>query len=184
MEALADALEVTEVLRARPARLSGGQRQRVALGRVLAAAPRVLLLDEPFVGLDPALVLRVAALVVSEQRAAGVPCLLVTHDLSEAQRWGDQVAVVDGGRCLQVDAPDAVVRRPASRQVAGLVGYRAFVSPSAFGRGAGAPPPAPRPSACTLTPWWWQRRLRARHPMARSWRERPPRCTPRGRAGQ
>lgn len=129
--ALAEALELTPLLGERPARLSGGQRQRVALARALAPAPAALLLDEPYTALDPALRDRVAASVAAAVAAAGVACLLITHDLAEAQRWGDEVAVLADGRCLQQAAADTLVGAPADLQVAGLVGYRAVVGPDA-----------------------------------------------------
>jgi thiamine transport system ATP-binding protein len=133
---LADVVEVADVLGARPARMSGGQRQRVALARVLAADPRALLLDEPFSALERELRDRIARWVVDEVRRRQVPCLLVTHDVAEAQRCGRRIAVLDGGRCLQVAAPGTLVRAPASRRVAELVGYQAFV-PVDFGRPTG-----------------------------------------------
>lgn len=124
---LADILELGDVLAVRPARMSAGQRQRVGLARVLAAEPRALLLDEPFSALDRELRDRTSAWVASEVRRRQVPCLMVTHDLPEAQRVAARVAVLAGGACLQVAAPDTVVRAPATPVVAQLVGYHAFV---------------------------------------------------------
>ncbi len=124
---LADVLELGDVLAARPARMSAGQRQRVGLARVMAADPRALLLDEPFSALDRDLRDRTSAWVADEVRRRQVPCLMVTHDLAEAQRVAGRVAVLSGGACLQVAAPEAVVRAPATRAVAQLVGYHAFV---------------------------------------------------------
>lgn len=133
---LADTLEVVDVLAARPARMSGGQRQRVALARVLAADPYALLLDEPFSALDRDLRDRVGRWLTGEVRRRRVPCLLVTHDIVEAQRCARRIAVLDNGRCLQVDGPGALVRAPASRRVAELVGYHGFV-PVDLGRPVG-----------------------------------------------
>lgn len=138
---LADTLEVVDVLDARPARMSGGQRQRVALARVLASDPRALLLDEPFSALDRELRGRVGRWVAGEVRRRQVPCLLVTHDIVEAQRGARRIAVLDGGRCLQVAEPGTLVRLPANQRVAELVGYHSFVAVD-LGRPVGtwAPP--------------------------------------------
>ena len=124
---LAEILGLDDVLSARPARMSAGQRQRVGLARVLAADPRALLLDEPFSALDRELRDRTSAWVAGEVRRRQVPCLMVTHDLPEAQRVAGRVAVLAGGACLQVAAPEVVARAPATRVVAQLVGYHAFV---------------------------------------------------------
>ena len=146
---LADALGLGDVLGARPARMSAGQRQRVGLARVLAADPRVVLLDEPFSALDPELRRRTAAWVAGEVRRRQVPCLLVTHDLAEAQRVASRVAVLEGGACLQVAEPEVVGREPATRAVARLVGFDAFVGVEQVRPMATAPGAIP-PGATTV----------------------------------
>jgi len=118
---------VDNLLDAHPAALSGGQCQRVALARVLASRFDVLLLDEPFRGLDSALRVRLASLTVEEASRRAVPAVLVTHDLAEAQSFCSKVGIMDRGRLLQVGDPQEVVLRPASMSVARMVGYRAFV---------------------------------------------------------
>lgn len=151
VRALADTLEVLDVLDAPPARMSGGQRQRVALARVLAADPHVLLLDEPFSALDQALRDRVGGWIASEVRRRDVPCVFVTHDVVEAQRCAQRIVVLDAGRCLQVDRPGALVRHPATRRVAELVGYTSFV-PVGLGQPVGtwAPPPSSGPPSAGI----------------------------------
>jgi molybdate transport system ATP-binding protein len=132
-------LGIDGLLAAMPARLSGGQRHRVALGRLLLANCDALLLDEPFASLDAALRRTLTALVKDLCTERAVPSVLVTHQLSDAQAFADRLAVLDGGEILQVGAPDAVVRRPASRRVAELVGYLGFV-PAGTGVVAGVHP--------------------------------------------
>jgi ABC-type sulfate/molybdate transport systems ATPase subunit len=142
---LAAALGLAELLPAMPARLSGGQQHRVALGRLLLARCRALLLDEPYSGLDGALRRTLTGLVVAMVSQRGVPAVLVAHELADAQAFAHQLAVLDRGEMLQVGPPDEVVRQPASRRVAELVGYLGFVpvtaaSPGSYRlAGSGAP---------------------------------------------
>jgi ABC-type sulfate/molybdate transport systems ATPase subunit len=124
---LAALLGIGELLSVMPMRLSGGQAHRVALGRLLLAPCDALLLDEPYTGLDAALRRTLTDLVVSLVSVRNIPALLVAHELVEAQAFAHRLAVLDRGRILQVGPPGEVVRRPASRRVAELVGYRAFV---------------------------------------------------------
>jgi ABC-type sulfate/molybdate transport systems ATPase subunit len=136
---LADALGIGELLAAMPARLSGGQQHRVALGRLLLAHCRALLLDEPYSGLDGALRRSLTSLVVTMVGERGVPAVLVAHELADAQAFAHQMAVLDQGTLLQVGGPDEVVMRPASRRVAELVGYLGFLPVSAAAGQGGEP---------------------------------------------
>jgi molybdate transport system ATP-binding protein len=136
---LADALGIGALLAAMPARLSGGQQHRVALGRLLLARCRALLLDEPYSGLDAILRRSLTALVVAMVTERAVPAVLVAHELADAQAFANRMAVLDEGCVLQVGGPDEVVLRPASRRVAELVGYLGFV-PLPGGRLAGIHP--------------------------------------------
>ncbi|MBI1963895.1 MAG: ABC transporter ATP-binding protein [Candidatus Rokubacteria bacterium] len=125
-------------LRDRRARtLSGGQAQRVALARALVLEPEVLLLDEPFAGLDQpareALIPDLAA-ILREHR---VTTVLVTHDRGEAQALADRVAVLIGGRVRQLDATADVFHAPASEEVARFVGVETIVSGRVVAREAG-----------------------------------------------
>jgi len=104
----------TELASRRPATLSGGQEQRVALARALAARPEVLLLDEPFSGLDPVARDEMHALL-RELRALVEPTLLmVTHDRSEAAAVADVAAVLLEGRIVQTGKLDDLLARPGS----------------------------------------------------------------------
>jgi iron(III) transport system ATP-binding protein len=105
-----------------PHQLSGGQQQRVALARALAVKPRLVLLDEPFSALDPALRAGVRADVRSLLRAAGTTAVLVTHDQDEALSIADEVAVIRDGRVGQCDKPQSVYDTPADTELATFVG--------------------------------------------------------------
>ncbi len=106
----------------RPSQLSGGQRQRVALARALVNRPRVLLLDEPLGALDLKLRQQLQVELKRIQQEVGITFVYVTHDQEEALTMSDRIAVVDGGRIVQVGSPRAVYERPDSRFVAGFVG--------------------------------------------------------------
>ena len=105
-----------------PRQLSGGQQQRVALARALAVEPRVLLLDEPFSALDKSLRLDMQIELRRLQRQFGLTAILVTHDQDEAMSVADRIAVMNGGRVEQVDAPVVVYDRPATLFVSGFIG--------------------------------------------------------------
>lgn len=137
----ASALGIGDLLAEMPARLSGGQRHRVALGRLLLAHCDALLLDEPFAGLDLPLSRSLTALVRALSAERSLPSVLVTHQLADAQAFADRLLVIDRGSVLQAGTPSGVVRRPASRRVAELVGYLGFVPvPSGDGAVAGVHP--------------------------------------------
>lgn len=104
-----------------PAELSGGQRQRVALARALAADPPVVLLDEPFGALDALTRLELHRQFLELRRTLGKTLVLVTHDLTEAFRLADRIAVMRGGRVLQIGAPGELAERPADPYVRALL---------------------------------------------------------------
>jgi len=97
-----------------PHMLSGGERQRVALARALAPQPRVLLMDEPFSGLDGRLRDRVRHETLDVLRDTHTTTIVVTHDPSEAMRVGDRLALLHGGRLLQCGPVEEVYARPAT----------------------------------------------------------------------
>lgn len=102
--------------------LSGGQMQRVALARSLAYHPRILLLDEPLSNLDAKLRLRLRVDLRKIIKEAGVTALYVTHDQSEAVALGDRVAVMQGGKLLQIAPPVELYNAPAELFVAEFTG--------------------------------------------------------------
>ncbi|GAB3195401.1 hypothetical protein GCM10027062_02240 [Nocardioides hungaricus] len=106
-----------------PQQLSGGQQQRVGVARALAAKPPVLLMDEPFGAVDPVVRLRLQDEFLRLQDELGVTVVFVTHDIDEAVRLGDRVAVfATGGRLAQYDTPARLLGRPADDFVADFVG--------------------------------------------------------------
>ncbi len=105
-----------------PEELSGGQQRRVAIARALATAPRVLLLDEPFTGLDAPVRDALRRELRQLQREVGLSTVIVTHDPEEAALLADEVIVLDDGQVLQADTREQVFRAPRSPRVAGLLG--------------------------------------------------------------
>ncbi|WCR12267.1 ABC transporter ATP-binding protein [Paracoccus stylophorae] len=105
-----------------PAELSGGQQQRVGVARALASRPDLLLMDEPFGALDPIIRTRAQEDLRHIQRRLGSTIMLVTHDMEEAIRLGDRVAVMDAGKLVQYAPPAEIIARPATDFVADMVG--------------------------------------------------------------
>lgn len=107
--------------------LSGGQMQRVALARALAAEPRLLLLDEPFSGLDERLRAEMGKLVQRLHREKNLTTVLVTHDRQEALKLSDRIALMSKGRILQYDTPQGIFRHPVSWEVADYFGKMNYI---------------------------------------------------------
>ncbi|MBO8189576.1 ABC transporter ATP-binding protein [Streptomyces spirodelae] len=105
-----------------PEQLSGGQRQRVGVARALAADPPVLLMDEPFGAVDPVVREHLQNEFLRLQSRLRKTVLFVTHDIEEAVRLGDRIAVYGEGRIEQFDSPATVLGAPASTYVADFVG--------------------------------------------------------------
>jgi len=101
-----------------PHELSGGEQQRVALARAIAPRPGVLLMDEPFSGLDRRLRDSVREETLSVLQETGATSLLVTHDPEEAMRMADRIALMSEGRLIQIGTPEDLYRRPATLFVA------------------------------------------------------------------
>ena len=115
-------LEIGHLLDRRPAQLSGGQRQRVAVGRALVRRPAAFLMDEPLSNLDAELRAHTRREIVALHRATGVTTVYVTHDQVEAMTMSDRVALMGGGRILQIGTPRALYEEPASLTVARFLG--------------------------------------------------------------
>lgn len=111
----------------RPSELSGGQAQRVGVARALAADPPVLLMDEPFGALDPIARERLQDEFLGIQRQLHKTVVMVTHDLDEALRLGDKIALMNAGRLEQFGTPEDLVFSPASEFVRRFLGEDVFI---------------------------------------------------------
>ncbi|MBK4214782.1 ABC transporter ATP-binding protein [Paracoccus caeni] len=105
-----------------PHELSGGQQQRVGVARALAARPDLMLMDEPFGALDPVIRAKAQTDLLEIQRKLGTTLILVTHDMEEAIRLGDRIAVMDKGKLLQYATPAEILSCPATPFVEDLIG--------------------------------------------------------------
>lgn len=101
-----------------PHTLSGGEQQRAALARALAPAPRVMMMDEPFSGLDGRLREAVRDQAISLLREAGTPTLFVTHDPDEALRTANRIILMRAGRIVQMGTPEEILLKPVDRDAA------------------------------------------------------------------
>ena len=107
-----------------PQQLSGGQQQRVGVARALAADPPVLLMDEPFSAVDPVVRSSLQDELIRLQAGLRKTVVLVTHDVEEAIKVGDLVAVYrPGGHLAQVDTPERLLAFPADDYVEGFIGF-------------------------------------------------------------
>ena len=119
---LLDTFGIGELSQRRPRELSGGQAQRVAIARALATEPRLLLLDEPFAGLDVTVAMALRIELARHLQDFDGVAILVTHEAIDALTLADQVLVLDGGRVAQRGTPQHVAAEPATDHVARLVG--------------------------------------------------------------
>jgi len=128
-----------------PAQLSGGERQRVGVARALAADPPLMLMDEPFGAVDPVVRERLQNEFLRLQAQLAKTILFVTHDIDEAIKMGDLVAVLEvGGRLAQFGTPEEILANPASEFVARFVGADRGLKRLALSRVRDLPP---RPAA-------------------------------------
>ncbi|NJL94696.1 MAG: ABC transporter ATP-binding protein [Anaerolineae bacterium] len=133
-EAMARALQALEMVRLptaanrKPKELSGGQQQRVALARALVKNPTVLLLDEPLGALDLKLRKAMQYELKEMQTRLGITFVYVTHDQEEALTMADRIAVMEGGRVLQIGSPEEIYEEPQTRFVADFIGETNFLT--------------------------------------------------------
>lgn len=132
-ERLLDEVQLTGYGRRKIRELSGGQMQRVALARALAAEPSILLLDEPFSGLDERLRAEMGSLVRRIHRERKITTILVTHDSREALQMSDRIVLMKEGSVLQCGTPEELFWRPASREAAEYFGRANYLRGTAQG---------------------------------------------------
>ncbi len=119
---IAELLGISHLLSRYPGTLSGGEKQRIAIARAVVTEPKVLLLDEPLSALDSRTTERLQAELARIHEITGTTTIHVTHSFGEAFALGDRIAVMCGGKIVQVGAPDDVFRRPNSEFIADFVG--------------------------------------------------------------
>lgn len=127
VDRIVDSVGLKDDLQLKPNHISGGMSQRVALARALAAKPNVLLLDEPFSALDWQSRQILQDLVRDVKREFSITMILVTHQLTEAQRMADQISLIDKGKILQTGTPSELIESPASPYAAKLLGYTSII---------------------------------------------------------
>ena len=134
----AKTLQIEPLLKRKPAALSGGQRQRVAIGRALVRDVDVFLFDEPLSNLDAKLRADLRVEIKQLHHTLGNTMIYVTHDQIEAMTLADRIAIMRGGKILQLDAPHDIYNRPISKYVAEFIGsptmnfFEGFVSNGTF----------------------------------------------------
>jgi ABC-type sugar transport system ATPase subunit len=119
---LAEFVHVEAFLDRKPGQLSGGQQQRVAIARAMAKDPQILLLDEPLSNLDARLRLEMREEIRRIQRETGITVIFVTHDQEEAMSISDKILLMNRGRMMQYDAPQALYHGPVNRFAANFLG--------------------------------------------------------------
>ena len=127
VSAMLKLVRMEELRDRRTSQISGGQQQRVALARALAPQPKVLLLDEPLSALDYKLRKEMQIELKRLQGETGITFIFVTHDQEEALAMSDRIAVMSGGKILQVGSPWEIYDRPAERFVADFIGETNFL---------------------------------------------------------
>jgi osmoprotectant transport system ATP-binding protein len=140
-----------------PRELSGGQKQRIGVARALAADPPVMLMDEPFGAIDPITRARLQDEFLRILRNLAKTIVFVTHDIDEAIRMGDRIAIMRDGALVQYDTPEAILAHPADAFVEEFVGsdralkrLALITTATAVERSGGPLPAASIPAEATL----------------------------------
>ncbi|WP_375258054.1 ABC transporter ATP-binding protein [Citreimonas sp.] len=140
IDAVADLLQITQLLDRKPGQLSGGQRQRVAMGRALTRDPDVFLFDEPLSNLDAKLRVDMRTEIKKLHQKLGTTIVYVTHDQIEALTLSTRIAVMYGGHVQQLGTPKEIYDNPANMFVAGFMGSPSMnLFPAKVAQANGAP---------------------------------------------
>lgn len=125
------ALNANEFLDRYPSELSGGQQQRIGIARAFATDPEIILMDEPFSALDPVTRVSLQDELISLQEKFHKTIVFVTHDMDEAIKISDKIAIMESGNLIQYDTPEMILKHPANDFVKNFVGKkRIWTSPS------------------------------------------------------
>ena len=125
------ALKPNEFLDRYPSELSGGQQQRIGIARAFATDPEIILMDEPFSALDPVTRVSLQDELISLQEKFHKTIVFVTHDMDEAIKISDKIAIMESGNLIQYDTPEMILKHPANDFVKNFVGKkRIWTSPS------------------------------------------------------
>ncbi|MBW7573327.1 betaine/proline/choline family ABC transporter ATP-binding protein [Caproiciproducens faecalis] len=107
-----------------PSQLSGGQLQRIGVARAFASDPKIVLMDEPFSALDPITRAQLQSELVGLQTRLKKTVVFVTHDMDEAIKIADRICILDGGRIVQYDTPENILKNPANEYISDFVGRK------------------------------------------------------------
>lgn len=123
-------LDPDQYLDAYPSELSGGQQQRAGVVRAFMTEPEIVLMDEPFSALDPITRSQIQNALIDMQAALKRTIVFVTHDMEEAVRLADRICIMDGGKIIQFDTPENILKYPANDFVRNFIGpKRIWTSP-------------------------------------------------------
>jgi ABC-type sugar transport system ATPase subunit len=125
-----EACRITHLLKRRTHQLSGGERQRVSLARLLVAAPKLLLLDEPYSNLDALHKNLLKSVINDINETLNITCIIVSHDPIDILSWADEIIILKGGAILQQGSAYEVYKEPQTEYTAGLFGKYNLLSPS------------------------------------------------------
>lgn len=138
-KAALDTVGLADLVSRYPAELSGGQQQRVALARAITIEPEILLLDEPLSNLDANLRAELSQEIRTLQKATAITTVLVTHDRQEALAVSDRIAVLNCGRLIEINTPEALCERPRDAFAAQFIGARTVIQGETRNGGFHAP---------------------------------------------
>ncbi|HHY14383.1 MAG TPA: betaine/proline/choline family ABC transporter ATP-binding protein, partial [Thermoanaerobacterales bacterium] len=125
-------MPVSEFYDRYPNELSGGQQQRIGVARALAADPEIILMDEPFGALDPITRSALQDEFMEMQDKLGKTIVFVTHDMNEALKLADKIAIMKDGEILQFDSPEQIIRNPAHGFVEDFIGKERLLKQPEF----------------------------------------------------